>query len=116
MGMFGFGVILVPAIGPGDAFVHADDIRAAFGALEPISPAYRDPKARLAVCEACDYDIRENYIREHRLCFPTVGIRASGKTHWLLMLYRQIKNLMLNALESGEWRPGQAIPSEQVKQ
>lgn len=28
-------------------------------------------------------------------------------------LYRQIKNLMLNALESGEWRPGQAIPSEQ---
>ena len=28
-------------------------------------------------------------------------------------LYRQIKNLMLNALESGVWRPGQAIPSEQ---
>ena len=28
-------------------------------------------------------------------------------------LYRQIKNLMMNALESGEWRPGQAIPSEQ---
>lgn len=27
-------------------------------------------------------------------------------------LYRQIKNLMLHALESGEWRPGQAIPSE----
>ena len=28
-------------------------------------------------------------------------------------LYRQIKNLMMNALESAEWRPGQAIPSEQ---
>jgi GntR family transcriptional regulator len=28
-------------------------------------------------------------------------------------LYRQIKVLMLNALEAGEWRPGQAIPSEQ---
>jgi len=28
-------------------------------------------------------------------------------------LYRQIKSLMLNALESAEWRPGQAIPSEQ---
>jgi GntR family transcriptional regulator len=28
-------------------------------------------------------------------------------------LYRQIKNLILQALESGEWRPGQAIPSEQ---
>ena len=28
-------------------------------------------------------------------------------------LYRQIKSLMLQALEAGEWRPGQAIPSEQ---
>ncbi|MCZ4305855.1 GntR family transcriptional regulator [Zoogloeaceae bacterium G21618-S1] len=28
-------------------------------------------------------------------------------------LYRQIKSLMLVALESGEWSPGQAIPSEQ---
>jgi len=28
-------------------------------------------------------------------------------------LYRQIKSLMMQALESGEWRPGQAIPSEQ---
>lgn len=28
-------------------------------------------------------------------------------------LYRQIKGLMLQALEAGEWSPGQAIPSEQ---
>ncbi|MDO9600425.1 MAG: GntR family transcriptional regulator [Azoarcus sp.] len=28
-------------------------------------------------------------------------------------LYRQIKTLILQALESGEWLPGQAIPSEQ---
>jgi len=28
-------------------------------------------------------------------------------------LYRQIKNLIIQALEVGEWRPGQAIPSEQ---
>jgi len=27
-------------------------------------------------------------------------------------LYRQIKSLMLQALENGEWRPGEAIPSE----
>lgn len=27
-------------------------------------------------------------------------------------LYRQIKNLIVNALVSGEWRPGEAIPSE----
>ena len=47
---------------------------------------------RLKVCNACEYEIRENYVRQNRLCFPTVGIRASGKTHWLLMLYDQIKN------------------------
>jgi GntR family transcriptional regulator len=28
-------------------------------------------------------------------------------------LYRQIKGLMIQALEAGEWRPGQLIPSEQ---
>lgn len=28
-------------------------------------------------------------------------------------LYRQIKSLILQALEAGEWAPGQAIPSEQ---
>ncbi|HMX17596.1 MAG TPA: GntR family transcriptional regulator, partial [Rhodocyclaceae bacterium] len=27
-------------------------------------------------------------------------------------LYRQIKSLILQALEAGEWRPGEAIPSE----
>jgi GntR family transcriptional regulator len=27
-------------------------------------------------------------------------------------LYRQIKSLLLQSLESGEWRPGEAIPSE----
>jgi Double-GTPase 2 len=47
---------------------------------------------RLKVCNTCEYEIRENYIHESRLCFPTIGIRSSGKTHWLLMLYDQIKN------------------------
>ncbi|MDP5240436.1 GntR family transcriptional regulator [Uliginosibacterium sp. 31-16] len=28
-------------------------------------------------------------------------------------LYRQIRNLIVQALESGEWQPGQSIPSEQ---
>ena len=27
-------------------------------------------------------------------------------------LYRQIKHLILQGLASGEWRPGEAIPSE----
>ncbi|MBQ7627236.1 MAG: GntR family transcriptional regulator, partial [Rhodocyclaceae bacterium] len=28
-------------------------------------------------------------------------------------LYRQIKALMLEALQAGEWAPGQTVPSEQ---
>ena len=27
-------------------------------------------------------------------------------------LYRQIRGLLTQALQSGEWRPGEAIPSE----
>ena len=49
-------------------------------------------KFRKMVCNVCDYEIRENYIRQNRLCFPTVGVRSSGKTHWMIMLYDMIKN------------------------
>ena len=46
--------------------VAGDDIRAAFGALEPISPAYRDPDARIELMDA------------QRLAgcflFPTLGV------------------------------------------
>jgi len=45
-----------------------------------------------------------------KVCFNT-SMRPESPT--FSPLYRQIKNLMLNALESAEWRPGQAIPSEQ---
>src|SRR5262249_8038710 len=33
-----------------------------------------------------------NYVWQNRLCFPTVGLRASGKTHWMVVLYDLIKN------------------------
>ena len=39
--------------------------------------------------------------------------RMSQEAPTFSPLYRQIKALILQALESGEWRPGQAIPSEQ---
>ena len=46
--------------------VAGDDIRAAFGALEPINPAYRDPAARVELMDA------------QRLAgcflFPTLGV------------------------------------------
>ena len=39
--------------------------------------------------------------------------RMSQESPTFSPLYRQIKALILQALEQGEWRPGQAIPSEQ---
>lgn len=44
------------------------------------------------------------------LCFNE---RMSHDAPTFSPLYRQIKALILQALEAGEWRPGQAIPSEQ---
>ena len=43
-----------------------DDIRAAFGELDPISPAYRDPAARVALMDQQDM--------EGCLLFPTLGV------------------------------------------
>lgn len=42
--------------------------------------------------EGCGYELRAGYQRLPRLCFPTVGIRSSGKTHWLVTAYDMIKN------------------------
>ncbi|MCX7898257.1 MAG: GntR family transcriptional regulator [Rhodocyclaceae bacterium] len=38
--------------------------------------------------------------------------RASSDSPTFSPLYRQIKELLLKALDSGEWQPGQLIPSE----
>lgn len=38
--------------------------------------------------------------------------QASVESPTFSPLYRQIKGLILQALESGEWRPGESIPSE----
>ena len=40
------------------------------------------------------------------------GERAAGETPLFSPLYRQIKGLILQSLQSGEWKPGEAIPSE----
>lgn len=45
-----------------------------------------------------------------KVCF---NCRMRPESPTFSPLYRQIKNLMINALQSAEWRPGQAIPSEQ---
>jgi hypothetical protein len=56
------------------------------------TPEERRPKYALTECSLCKFEIRENYLAQNRLCFPTVGIRASGKTHWMVVLYDLIKN------------------------
>jgi len=43
---------------------------------------------------------------------PTGGSSASASGPSFSPLYQQIKALILRSLQSGEWRPGEAIPSE----
>ncbi len=43
-------------------------------------------------CRQCKYHFREMYRHVQRECFGVVGIRGSGKTHWLVTAYEQIKN------------------------
>ncbi|HYT92999.1 MAG TPA: hypothetical protein VEL76_30050 [Gemmataceae bacterium] len=52
----------------------------------------RFPEVRHVHCGECQYDFDDNYRQLPRLCFPTVGIRSSGKTHWLVTAYDMVKN------------------------
>lgn len=52
-------------------------------------PRYPDPG--YVHCPECSYEFRSAYLRYPRLCFPTVGIRSGGKTHWLVTAYDRIK-------------------------
>ena len=40
------------------------------------------------------------------------ALSMSGLTPAFSPLYQQIKGLILQSLQSGEWKPGEAIPSE----
>ena len=40
--------------------------------------------------ERCGFDSRPVYQQMPKICLPTLGIPASGKTVWLAMLYRQL--------------------------
>ena len=43
---------------------------------------------------------------------PTAGSAAGLATPAFSPLYQQIKGLILQSLQQGEWKPGEAIPSE----
>lgn len=67
----------------------------ASGSLEEKQTAVQDaryPEPRYLHCPECDYEFRASYLRLPRLCFPTVGIYGSGKTHWLVTAYDLISN------------------------
>jgi len=66
----------------------------AIGKLIEQPSALKDDRytdARIVECKACEYRFRETYRGEARLCFPTVGIRSSGKTHMLATAYAAAK-------------------------
>ena len=58
----------------------------------------------------------EKYVQIRSMPDPTVSPKGTSQgaasSPTFSPLYRQIKSLLLQRLESGEWRPGEAIPSE----
>jgi len=46
---------------------------------------------RIVECRVCGNQFPEQFRDEPRLCFPTIGIRASGKTHMLATAYHLVK-------------------------
>jgi hypothetical protein len=44
-----------------------------------------------AKCSKCGLRIRKSYLTVPRLCFPTVGVRSSGKTHMLATAYDRVR-------------------------
>jgi hypothetical protein len=47
--------------------------------------------------DECAFEIRSIYKQMPKLCFPTLGHPASGKTHWLAMTYREFTNSRFDA-------------------
>jgi len=52
----------------------------------------RYPEPDYVECQECQYKFRKSYLKLPRLCFPTVGIRASGKTNMLVTAYDRVRN------------------------
>ena len=74
------------------------------------APRYRGPKAKTKKkpepepepdegpketgyieCKSCGFRFRRSYQKVHRLCFPAVGVRSSGKTHMLATAYDRVR-------------------------
>jgi hypothetical protein len=55
---------------------------------EPEPEESEDTEVR---CTKCGLRMRRSYLKVPRLCFPTVGVRSSGKTHMLVTAYDRIR-------------------------
>jgi hypothetical protein len=78
-------------------------VEKAIGSSEP-TPRYRGSRAKAkpepdpeetedseARCTKCGLRMRRSYLKVPRLCFPTVGVRSSGKTHMMVTAYDRIR-------------------------
>jgi hypothetical protein len=39
----------------------------------------------------CDFTFPAEYQERVKVCFPTLGVPSAGKTHWMTMVYRELK-------------------------
>src|SRR5207237_3475547 len=69
-------------------------------------PAASEFASPCVTCTRCDYRLLSGYVRFSRLFFAALGMRGSGKTHWLTTLYDLVKHN--NVPGSGNFIP---IPS-----
>lgn len=63
---------------------------------------------------SCGYRLARSHQRVTRLCFPTVGIRSSGKTHMLTTAYSAICNRTAPSLAS--FQPAPSVMDERFRQ
>lgn len=63
---------------------------------------------------ACGYQLARSHQRVTRLCFPTVGIRSSGKTHMLTTAYSAIYNR--TAPSRASFQPAPSVMDERFRQ
>jgi hypothetical protein len=62
------------------------------GKSKPKAPAEEGPKESGYVeCKSCGFRFLRSYQKVHRLCFPVVGVRSSGKTHMLATGYDRVR-------------------------
>ena len=79
--------------------------------LEEFSSDAKDtryPERKYLQCNDCGYQFRKKFQQLPRLSFPTVGIRASGKTHWLVTAYEQVVDKKIPARVHFEKSPSLA--------